>query len=240
MTYTVRDVQARLAALNFDPGPIDGIRGRKTIAALQAFQKSRRIAADGIAGPVTLGRLFGEDNGKGPIGKPEDAPDFAPWLDLARRKMGLQEDRDNSVLRAFLALGKGTIGDPAKVPWCGDFVETCIAVTLPAEPLPANPYAAINWLKFGRTLTAGSPGAVLVFWRGSPSGWQGHVGFYVGEDATHFHVLGGNQANSVSITRIAKGRLRAGGIRWPATAMPAKGAASITDGVGLATTENEA
>jgi hypothetical protein len=43
----------------------------------------------------------------------------------------------------------------------------------------------------------------------------GHVGLYVGEDATHYHVLGGNQANLVSIMRLAKGRLAEGGMRWP-------------------------
>lgn len=50
-------------------------------------------------------------------------------------------------------------------------------------------------------------GDILVFWRGSRDGQAGHVGLYVGEDDTHFHVLGGNQTDSVSITRIARTRL---------------------------------
>lgn len=234
---TTLDIQRRLIELGYDPGPADGIRGRRTIAAVKAFQKARRIAADGIVGPVTLGKLFSED--KQPTGAVQDAPDAAPWLDLARRKMGLHESRDNGVLRAFLKLGKGTIGDPAKIPWCGDFVETCIAVALPDEALPSNPYAAINWLKFGIACKP-QPGAILVFWRGSPSGWQGHVGFYVGEDATHFHVLGGNQSNAVTITRVGKNRLRGGGCRWPVTAMPPIGGAKVSDGAGLEVTTNEA
>lgn len=236
MSYTTANVQRRLAALGFDPGPIDGLRGRRTIAAIKAFQRSRGIAADGIVGPVTLSRLF---DAAQPVGKPEAAPDFTPWLDLARRKMGLHEVRDNSVLRAFLNLGKGTIGDPARIPWCGDFVETCIAVTLPDEPLPGNPYAAINWLTFGRGVRP-QPGAILVFWRGSPKGWQGHIGFCVGEDATHYHVLGGNQSNAVTVSRIAKTRMRKGGSRWPSTAMPPNGTIVVGDGKGLAETVNEA
>jgi len=55
-----------------------------------------------------------------------------------------------------------------------------------------------------------APGAVLVFER--PGG--GHVGFYVGEDATAYHVLGGNQGDAVTIARIAKDRCIAR--RWPA------------------------
>jgi cell wall-associated NlpC family hydrolase len=35
----------------------------------------------------------------------------------------------------------------------------------------------------------------------------GHVGLYVGEDDRYYHVLGGNQTNSVSVSRIAKSRL---------------------------------
>jgi cell wall-associated NlpC family hydrolase len=46
-------------------------------------------------------------------------------------------------------------------------------------------------------------GDVLTFKRDG----GGHVGIYVGEDDKHYHVLGGNQGNSVSISRIAKTRL---------------------------------
>ncbi|HEY3495976.1 MAG TPA: hypothetical protein VGK73_14860, partial [Polyangiaceae bacterium] len=48
---------------------------------------------------------------------------------------------------------------------------------------------------------------------------KGHVGFYVGEDATAYQILGGNQANSVCLTWLAKDRLLAA--RWP------KGASSL-------------
>jgi hypothetical protein len=43
MTYTTRDLQARLAALGFHPGPIDGIRGRRTSAALDAAMHDRVV-----------------------------------------------------------------------------------------------------------------------------------------------------------------------------------------------------
>jgi hypothetical protein len=46
-------------------------------------------------------------------------------------------------------------------------------------------------------------GDVLVFTR---HGGGGHVGFYVGEDETCYHVLGGNQSNMVNTTRILKSR----------------------------------
>ena len=231
---TVADYQRRLTELGYDPGPADGIRGRKTIAAVKRYQAAMHLTIDGIVGPATLRALFG-----GAVTLAAASPDATPWLDLALRKKGLHEKLDNAALRTFLKSGGGTVGDPAKVPWCGDFVETCIALTLPEEALPPNPYAAINWLGFGREVSP-RKGAILIFWRGSPDGWQGHIGFYAGEDATHYHVLGGNQADSITISRIAKNRLRKGGSRWPLTALETGATAFITDGSHLIETTNEA
>lgn len=225
---TTREIQAQLKSLGYDPGAIDGIPGRNTIAAIERFQKTMRIPVNGVADALTLKTLFGSN---------ESAAD-TPWMVIARQKMGLHEVRDNSILRKFLSLGKGTIGDPAQISWCGDFVETCIALALPKEPMVTNPYAAINWLKFGIPTTP-RVGALLVFHRGDPNSWQGHIGFYVGEDDKFFHVLGGNQSNSVSITKIAKSRLRPGGVRWPST-YPLSGSAVKASGDGLVVTTNEA
>ena len=96
-------------------------------------------------------------------------------------------------------------------------METCLRMALPDEPLlgalGANPYWARNWLLFGRD-TKPVPGAVLVFERGS----GGHVGFAVGQDDTHFFVLGGNQSDAVTVARLAKQRLL--DACWPATFPP--------------------
>ncbi|KZL25607.1 peptidoglycan recognition protein family protein [Pseudovibrio sp. WM33] len=43
MTYTTRDIQARLAALGYDPGPIDGLDGLKTRAAIAEALKARNV-----------------------------------------------------------------------------------------------------------------------------------------------------------------------------------------------------
>lgn len=54
---TVKGYQARLLELGFDPGPIDGIRGPKTIAAVKAFQKAWDLVVDGIVGPKTIAAM---------------------------------------------------------------------------------------------------------------------------------------------------------------------------------------
>jgi len=54
----VKVLQTALKALGIDPGPIDGIFGPKTEAAVRAFQQMARIKVDGIVGPQTWGALL--------------------------------------------------------------------------------------------------------------------------------------------------------------------------------------
>lgn len=50
----VKTLQRRLKELGFNPGAIDGDFGPAVQAALIAFQKSKKLLADGIAGPRTF------------------------------------------------------------------------------------------------------------------------------------------------------------------------------------------
>lgn len=52
-----RALQSALKAAGFDPGPIDGVVGGQTKAAIKAFQKARFLVEDGVAGPATLAAL---------------------------------------------------------------------------------------------------------------------------------------------------------------------------------------
>ena len=105
-----------------------------------------------------------------------------------------------------------SLGDPGKNPRCGDFVETCIRISLPDEPLPGvlrtNPNRARNWTRFCQAVHP-VIGAVRICERGS----GGHAGVAVGQHDPHFFVFGGNRSDAVTIARIAKSRLP--GARWP-------------------------
>ena len=189
-TAAIRLIQTGLDKLGHRPGTIDGQWGVQTARALkQLLTANGRPAA--LAPP---GRL--------------------PWITEAKTALGRNEARDRSWLMDWLKRDGRSLGDPAKNPWCGDFVETCIRMALPDEPLlgalGTNPYWARNWLLFGQVVQP-ITGAVLIFERGS----GGHVGFAVGQDDTTFFVLGGNQSDAVTVARIAKSRLL--GARWPAT-----------------------
>lgn len=232
----VFDLQRALAARGFDPGPVDGVAGPLTRGAVMAFQRSVGLDVDGIVGPLTRAQLFGA------VAPPVTAaiPLDMPWLIEADRLRGLREGpgkADNPVIidwaRALDVEGVFTGDDVA---WCGLFTAHCIRSQLPREPMPGNVLGARAWGKFGLEV-APQWGAVLVFWRGSPDGWQGHVGFYWADDATHFHVLGGNQGDAVSIVRIERKRLITA--RWP-RATPPNNIRRRASAGGILTSSNEA
>ncbi|GAA5100610.1 TIGR02594 family protein [Chryseobacterium ginsengisoli] len=87
-----------------------------------------------------------------------------------------------------------------EVAWCGLYVAKVVQKA-GFQPV-TDPLWALNWRKFGTKQTIAMLGDVLVFTREN----GGHVGFYVAEDDSCFHVLGGNQSDSVSIIRIEKKR----------------------------------
>jgi N-acetylmuramoyl-L-alanine amidase len=53
----VRSVQRLLKNAGFNPGPVDGIYGHQTAAAVQAFQISKGLLPDAECGPTTLKAL---------------------------------------------------------------------------------------------------------------------------------------------------------------------------------------
>jgi hypothetical protein len=73
----VIDAQRMLKTLGYDPGPLDGILGRKTTAAVQLFQISQGVPADGDPGPMTLERLRAEVARKKSARKKRAAPVIA-------------------------------------------------------------------------------------------------------------------------------------------------------------------
>lgn len=87
------------------------------------------------------------------------------------------------------------------IPWCGLFV--AVVCKRAGKPVIAGPLWARNWAKFGTAADDAGLGDVLVF---SRPGGGGHVGFYIAEDESAYHVLGGNQSDKVSIARLAKSR----------------------------------
>jgi uncharacterized protein (TIGR02594 family) len=112
---------------------------------------------------------------------PESTPEIMRWAKVVRLDRVYKEDA---------------------TAWCG-LAMAYVAGQAGWEMAPmGNALWARNWAHWGSPSREAMLGDVLVFSRGS----GGHVGIYIGEDDSAFHVLGGNQEDKVSIMRLVKSR----------------------------------
>lgn len=136
-----------------------------------------------------------------------------PWMNVAANFMGITEKSGTANHPEIMKWAKVVGGQVEKeytadsIPWCGLFAAIVIA-SVGVVPV-AQPLWARNWVKFGTKLSEPCFGCVMTFTRDG----GGHVGFYVSEDSSYYHILGGNQSDSVNIVKIAKNRCI--GYNWP-------------------------
>jgi uncharacterized protein (TIGR02594 family) len=215
-----------------DPSPrlnVDVLNGTDEIAnglitGLKVFVSLFSSLFGALAGMArSVNRRMDESKVKQPH---EDLPDFnddapstptssrePPWMHTAKGLMGTDEiagRRNNSVIIKWAKDFGGFVKSyytKDSIPWCGLFE----AHIFQANDIPVtfvNPLGARNWMKFGFP-TEPQYGAVMVFSRKG----GGHVGNYVSEDSKYYHILGGNQSDTVNVTKVAKSRFL--GARWP-------------------------
>lgn len=137
----------------------------------------------------------------------------APWYRHALAEVGVKEAAgaaNNPVIVDYWKDAKLAFIFDDNTPWCAGFVN---AMLERAQVPGTKSAAARKFMKWGRDIATPALGCIVVLKR-PPSTWQGHVGFYAGETATHVRILGGNQDNRVSFALFPKTRLL--GYRWPA------------------------
>ncbi len=214
MKQNILKIQKALLDKGFDVGALDGIWGPKTSLAVINFKKSIGLKARDKIGPLTRAALF-EDRLEEPSlyhGLPPREPD---WLRLGRTYLGLQEYRGNrhnpKILEWWVKLGLPFRTD--ETPWCAGFA--CGVLEEAGIRSPRSAAArSFHWQRWGQILDGPAPGAIACLWRGKPKGASGHVGFVVGRNKQgHLMLLGGNQANRVSIRPFDKRRVLS--YHWP-------------------------
>jgi uncharacterized protein (TIGR02594 family) len=136
----------------------------------------------------------------------------------AERMLGLTEkpgaEHNAEIIKFFAESGHSWVKDD-ETAWCAAMMG---AVLKRSGLKGTGKLNARSYLDWGLEVEPSSArkGDVVIFWRGEPNSWKGHVGFYSGETSTHIIVLGGNQGNAISKAKYPKSRLL-GVRRLPAT-----------------------
>lgn len=201
--YSTTEVQKALVAAGYRID-VDGIWGPQTEKAISDFKGDRGWRRRPLIGPLTA-KALGLD---GPMRVPSGEDTLPPWLHELGRHMYKHEIRDNAYLRKWLKSDGRTLGDPAKLPWCGDAMATAVRLTLPDEPFPGalgeNPYWARNWVYFGQASTLKHGCLIVIVRKGG-----GHIASAIGydPDRRRIRIRGGNQANRISDVWVKEARV---------------------------------
>jgi uncharacterized protein (TIGR02594 family) len=136
-------------------------------------------------------------------------------FDLAQRYAGMKEvggSVDNPQIMSMLNLDMSW-PENDEVPWCSAFVNyICWLARMPRS----KNLRARSWLIIGKgiDLDNAEPGDIIILKRGSgdqpgPEVLKapGHVGFYAGRFGEFIEVLGGNQSDTVKVSRYPTKRL---------------------------------
>lgn len=233
----VRRLQQQLRRWGYSI-PTDGQFGPRTDAIVRDFQRKRGLGVDGIVGRGTWSALLVADarNVGGTFVDPhvdtpplEDAPAPNPaptapggtvpaWMNIAKKETGTSEVRGRSANPRIIAYHAATDlrARSDEVAWCSSFVNWCMKQ---CGIRGTNSAAAASWKKWGNATTA-RYGAVAVVYnagmaRSSMTTTGNHVAFLVEETRTHYVLLGGNQSNSVKVSRYPKAKWKLLALRWP-------------------------
>jgi hypothetical protein len=217
-----------LTSIGFKPSSTNGNMFTSAVkSAVMAFQSQNigpnllPLKVDGQVGPLTrwaldvaLGKIqmpaIPALPSPGNNAKPAGVSQVA-WnaLQVARQELGNGEttgDNRGPAVKKYHAVGGANEGDS----WCASFVSFCFDTGNPGKmPYKATAGARDTLAKFkakGWTYTASvdnppQPGDILVFWRGSKTGWMGHIGIVEAYENGIVTTIEGNKGPFKSVVR---------------------------------------
>lgn len=128
---------------------------------------------------------------------------------LASEEVGMREvkgPRHNpDIVQMFSDVGHAWVKDD-ETAWCAAFIGAMLERAGLTSTRKLNARSYLDWGQ-AVDLKDARPGDIVVFSRGDPKGWQGHVGFFIANAGINIKVLGGNQSDSVSVAHYSKSRL---------------------------------
>ncbi|BBK32839.1 putative peptidoglycan binding protein [Stella humosa] len=197
----VAALAGKLAQLGYHGGAITETFDDALARAVKAFQMQnadsagRPLVVDGVVGPVTAWAIEQRLGNTAPAAAPPAPPGLAMPATggsatargalkaaLAEMAAGHGEVGGNNLGPHVARYLNGILAPPAD--WCAGFVSCCFkdcgqpmpfAYTLGARDV-LQKIRAKGWEIRPTDADPPLPGDIIVWWRGTPSGWQGHVG----------------------------------------------------------------
>jgi peptidoglycan hydrolase-like protein with peptidoglycan-binding domain len=132
----VRKLQRRLRALGLRPGPIDGLYGPRTAAAVARFQRARNIAADGVAWFRTRRAIARVETGRiTRAGEKETSPRASEKESSSRRASDTRRGPEATPVAAHGGTGTADAEEAADLPLLLLAGALTFAVIAAARPL---------------------------------------------------------------------------------------------------------
>jgi len=205
------------------PGDIFDLEIHRAVRGFQARHVDSRgtpLVVDGIVGPLTWWALEHPDNSEvfaQPRPEPPPPPPAAVASDRGRlalaaalREMaaGAQEMGANNSGPWVTKYLSGIVPPPAN--WCAAFVSWCYAQASGAPPFRYSlgardireQFRRRGWayqLEDGKTP---APGDIVVWWRGQPEGWMGHIGLVHHSEHGILYTVEGNKGGFPAPVRV--------------------------------------
>lgn len=218
----VKEIQTALRAAGHEL-VIDGDFGSTTRAAVERFQASSRIAADGMVGPITAAYL---DAATPSATLPKPLPSVlsvAPWLSRARALTGTREipgAKSNPLILSWRSAlsAKYPVLRPNldwyvndDTPWCGLGCGSFVGLCEPGFMPPLALLRALAWAEWGQELGMPVQGAIAVKKRKG----GGHVTLVEGQskDGKKLWCRGPNQSDMINVAEYNTSDFVA--FRWP-------------------------
>jgi uncharacterized protein (TIGR02594 family) len=136
----------------------------------------------------------------------------APWIPIASAEVGVKTFPPGVSNPRITEYHNHTNlkGYDDKASWCSSFLNWVLAQV---DIVGTGSALARSWLDWGQSLSEPKPGCIVVLSREDPSGWKGHVGFFVRIEADKIILLGGNQLDEVRENNYPLQSVL--GYRWP-------------------------
>lgn len=107
------------------------------------------------------------------------------------------------VVKYFKGIGQAWVKDD-ETAWCAAFLNW---VLMKSGKMYTSSLLARSFMHYGTPTTTPQVGDIVVLWRGNKYGPFGHCGLFIKQTNELVYILGGNQADQVSIESYSKTQL---------------------------------